>query len=113
MLVAHTISPQQTDFGCGNWVNLRPEVGSDEIGLLIGFISIVVDKLGERATVDDLDKMTWRSFRDKIKEKEYLREIKAMGEKKRVSQLGSAQFNVSNVGYVDSHSERCKVQENQ
>jgi hypothetical protein len=102
ILTAHALSPGQSSFGCTTWVNLRPYIGNNSIGNLIGRVNLIAEGISGSATIGDLESRIRRSFEERIATKAYLKCLRAVGERKRFSIPGGAFFDVSNVGYFET-----------
>jgi hypothetical protein len=99
ILSALAMNPNQTNYACSTWVNVRPEIKDNSIGAVIAPLTIRADATSLDMTVEEFEKLLRRDFSAKIKRKAHIDALKATLGGMPVPKTSGAFLDVSNVGY--------------
>jgi hypothetical protein len=113
ILSALARDPNQTNYACSTWVNLRPEIKDNSIGLVIAPMTVRAEGVSLEMTVEDFDKRLRRDFSDKMKSNGHMLALKATLGGMPIPNAQASFFDVSNVGYFPAGGEivDCWVQQ--
>jgi hypothetical protein len=100
ILAALALDPNQTDYACSTWVNMRPEIPDQGIGCFVAPLTIRAEGVSMEMTVAEFDAKLRRDFNDKMKSRGHFLALKATLTGMPVPPKKAAFFDVSNVGYM-------------
>jgi hypothetical protein len=99
ILAALALDPNQTDYACSTWVNMRPEIPDQGVGCYVAPMTIRAEGVSLEMTVAEFDAKLRRDFNDKLKRRDHLLALKATLTGMPIPPKKAAFFDVSNVGY--------------